>query len=361
MCYNGFVQNSIIWLSAPSRKIGSLSMIKNNTGTIRNQELIHGKLTNRKTLTMRLYDRVLSFGDFKHAVRYYNCGTQIEMQNGSIKTANFCRDRFCPMCEWRRTKKLTSQNMMVYDAIKNETAEEKDIHKKNRMIFLTLTVPNVPLSDLGSTLRNMSAGWNRFRNHRAVKKQPIIGFARKLEITYNEKTNTYHPHYHVLMTVRGWSADQKSWAHWWTVSMQSEIGLIVDIRAAYDDDTVVVDTQAGKISSSVRELSKYMAKASDVLEAVQTADDWETLRAAVGGVREVSYGGIWRDYRKKFGFVDIEKDDLTDNEVVTHSEEPIEQYEWHFWRYELVGVRYEWCAGDDILRYLHALKKPLCS
>lgn len=337
-------------------------MNKNNTGTARNQELIHGKLTNRKTLTMRLYDRVLSLGDFKHAVRYYNCGTQIEMQNGSIKTANFCRDRFCPMCEWRRTKKLTSQNMMVYDAIKNETANEKDEHKKNRMLFLTLTVPNVALDDLGQTLKNMSAGWNRFRNNRAVKRQPIVGFARKLEITYNKETHSYHPHYHVLLTVRGWAADQKDWAHWWTVSMQSQIGLIVDIRAAYDDeDGEASFKKAGSVKSSIRELSKYMAKASDVLEAVYTAEDWEILRAAVGGVREVSYGGIWREYRKKFGFVDIEKDDLTDNEVVTHSEEPIEQYEWHFWRYELVGVRYEWCAGDDFARDLYALRKLLCS
>lgn len=338
-------------------------MFDNTTSSARNQELIQGKgkLTDRKTLTMRMYDKSMGFGDYKHAVRYYNCGTQIELQNGTIKNANFCRDRFCPMCAWRRSKKLAHQNTVVYDAIKRETAQEKDLHKKNRMLFLTLTVPNVPLSALGQIVRQMSAGWNRFRNNRAVKKQPIVGFCRKFEVTYNAKTNTYHPHYHVLLTIRGWSANQQQWAHWWTAAMQSEVGLIVDIRAAYDDEQTVQDTEYGKIKSTVREISKYMAKPSDILEGVRTPEDWEQLRLALDGVREVSYGGIWRTYRKEYGYVDIDKDDLTDNDEVTNSEEPIEQWEWHFFRYELVGVRYESGVVLDFARNPYQRKKLLFS
>ena len=37
-------------------------------------------------------------------------------------------------------------------------------------------------------------------------------------------------------------------------------------------------------------------------------------RAAVFAVREMTYGGIWRVYRRELGFVDIDDDDLTDVE-----------------------------------------------
>lgn len=314
-------------------------MVKNITSEERNQELVRVKLTDRKTRTMRLYDRVKAW-DFKSASRYYNCGTQIALQNGAIKSANFCRDRLCPMCAYRRAQKMFAQNMAVYQEIKAD-------HSKYRQLFLTLTVPNVKLEDLKQTLADMSKGWNRFRNNRAVKREPIKGYAKKLEITYNEKTNTFHPHYHVMLTVDGWASRIEDFVHWWTVSMQSAVQLVCFIEAVQGD------------AKSVKEMSKYMSKSDDLEEALDTEEKWFLYRSAVFSVREMTYGGVWRDYRRQLGFVDIDDDDLCDTEKVTHSEEPIVWYEWvHAARcYVVVDIQYEWCIGDLIANDLALLRK----
>jgi len=85
-------------------------------------------------------------------------------------------------------------------------------------------------------------------------------------------------------------------------------------------------------------------------------------RAAVFAVREMTYGGIWRVYRRELGFVDIEDDDLTDVEKVTHSEEPIYWLQWQHWHecYVVVDVVYEWCLGDMIANDLALLRRKKC-
>lgn len=316
-------------------------MIKNITFDERNQ-VVTQKLTDRKTRTMQLYKRVFGW-DYKSAARYYNCGTQIAVQNGAIKSANFCRDRLCPMCSYRRAQKAYSQNMTVYRKIKED-------NPKARQIFLTLTVPNVKLWQLKKTLKDMSAGWNRFRNHRQVKKQPIIGYCRKLEITYNKDTRTYHPHYHVMLTVVGWSARIEDYVRWWSTSMQLGRQLVCFVEAVRGD------------AKSVAEMSKYMTKSDDILDALQTADEWSAYRAAIFSVRELSYGGIWRTYRRQLGYVDDpEQDDLTDTDVITHSDSPIIWMEWQHAAgyYVVVDITTEYCFGDIIANDLALLRRKI--
>ena len=213
--------------------------MNSNTKNNINQEVTE-KLSDRKTRTMMLYRRVMSF-DYKSAARYYNCGTSIALQNGMIKSANFCRDRLCPMCNFRRSQKLFSQNMAVYHKIKSE-------NPRYRQLFLTLTVPNVKLWQLKDTLKCMSDSWNRFRNHRAFKREPVVGFCKKLEITYNKEQRTYHPHYHVMLTVDGWASRIEEYVKWWSASVQLGRQLVCYIESVQGD------------AKSVAEMSKYMSK-----------------------------------------------------------------------------------------------------
>nr|DAU59098.1 MAG TPA: replication protein [Inoviridae sp.] len=318
--------------------------MNSNINNALNQEVTK-KLSDRKTRTMKLYKRVFPF-DFKSASRFYNCGTQIALQNGMIKSANFCRDRLCPMCSYRRAQKMFSQNMAVYDKIKAE-------NPGYRQLFLTLTVPNVKLWQLKDTLRKMSDSWNRLRNHRAFKREPVVGYCKKLEITYNKEQRTYHPHYHVMLTVDGWASDIRDYVSWWSASCQLGRQLVCWIEAVDGD------------ARSVSELSKYMTKSDDILESLSEEDGttseekWFMYRAAVFAVREMTYGGVWRVYRRELGFVDIEDDDLTDVEKVTHSEEPIYWLEWQHQRacYVVVDVVNEWCLGDIIANDLALLKR----
>lgn len=308
-----------------------------NSNTKNNiNQVVEKKLSDRKTRTMKLYRFVMPF-DYKSAARYYNCGTTIALQNGKIKSANFCRDRLCPMCNYRRSQKMFSQNMTVYEKIKAE-------HPEYRQLFLTLTVPNVPLWQLKETLRAMSSSWNRFRNHRAVKREPIVGYCKKLEITYNKEVHTYHPHYHVMLTVDGWASRIEDYVKWWSASVQKGRQLVCYIESVDGD------------AKSVAEMSKYMTKSDDILESLEDSEisaaeeKWFMYRAAVFAVREMTFGGIWREYRRELGYVDIEDDDLTDIEVITHSDAPIIWYEWQHAAgcYVVFDVTSEWCFGDLI-------------
>lgn len=319
-----------------------------NSNTKNNiNQVVEKKLSDRKTRTMKLYRFVMPF-DYKSAARYYNCGTTIALQNGKIKSANFCRDRLCPMCNYRRSQKMFSQNMTVYEKIKED-------HPNYRQLFLTLTVPNVPLWQLKETLRAMSSSWNRFRNHRAVKREPIVGYCKKLEITYNKEAHTYHPHYHVMLTVDGWASRIEDYVKWWSASVQKGRQLVCYIESVDGD------------AKSVAEMSKYMTKSDDILESLEDSEisaaeeKWFMYRAAVFAVREMTYGGIWREYRRELGYVDIEDDDLTDTEVITHSDAPIIWYEWQHQAglYVVVDVTSEWCFGDLIARDLKKIRDSL--
>ena len=64
--------------------------------------------------------------------------------------------------------------------------------------FTTLTIPNVKKEKLRDTVQEMTKKCtNILRVLREKRKIPVSG-VRKIEITYNDKTDTYHPHIHLL-------------------------------------------------------------------------------------------------------------------------------------------------------------------
>lgn len=95
--------------------------------------------------------------------KIWYCGTSIGLTyDGLIASANFCRNRFCPTCQWRRSVKLFRQNYECFEWIKAK-------YPGCRFVFLTLTVCNVPIDSLASRLADMSAAWNRFTQRRDFK------------------------------------------------------------------------------------------------------------------------------------------------------------------------------------------------
>src|SRR5699024_11841903 len=71
---------------------------------------------------------------------------------------------------------------------------------KKEFIFLTLTAPNVPADELNDEIKHYNQSFQRLMQRKEVK-QIVKGYARKLEITYNEEHDDYHPHFHVLIAV----------------------------------------------------------------------------------------------------------------------------------------------------------------
>lgn len=104
-------------------------------------------------------------------------------------TATYCGGRWCAVCSRIRAARAIDAYMPVV-----ETWDAPHM--------VTLTIPNIPGEDLPTALRRMAAVFESCR--RAMKRThgaPLIGI-RKIEVTYNERTKTFHPHYHVVVEGR---------------------------------------------------------------------------------------------------------------------------------------------------------------
>src|SRR5690625_6619390 len=72
----------------------------------------------------------------------------------------FCKSRFCPMCNWRRTMKHGIQTQKI-------VAEVIRQKPKARWLFLTLTVKNVyDGEELNKSLSAMAQGFRRMMQDR---------------------------------------------------------------------------------------------------------------------------------------------------------------------------------------------------
>lgn len=228
--------------------------------------------------------------------KIWYCGTSIGLTyDGLIASANFCRNRFCPTCQWRRSVKLFWQNYECFNWIKAQ-------YPGCRFIFLTLTVRNVSIDSLASRLADMSAAWNRFSQRRDFKALGLLGWLRVLEVTRNAYTSTYHPHFHAVLVVPAgcWLPDQAWWLRCWQLAARDESIMFVNLR--------VVDGS----KSSIEEVSKYVVKDSDFAGSAWVLE-FPQLYKALAHVRCFCPAGCWRDARRVLGFVDPDTDTLTDD------------------------------------------------
>nr|WP_324287276.1 protein rep [Listeria innocua] len=99
------------------------------------------------------------------------------MEKKKQHKGNTCKNRFCPICAWKKSRKdaLALSVMMAY--LKQEENKE--------FIFLTLTAPNVPAEELEDEIKDYNHSFKKLMERKEIKKI-AKGYARKLEITYNE-------------------------------------------------------------------------------------------------------------------------------------------------------------------------------
>ncbi len=73
-----------------------------------------------------------------------------------LREAHFCRVRHCPVCQWRRS--LMSQ-ARCYQSLARIGADYPDA----RLMFLTLTLRNCAIGELGEMLNRMNAAFQRMK------------------------------------------------------------------------------------------------------------------------------------------------------------------------------------------------------
>lgn len=292
------------------------------------QDEVDAKFVPKKKDALLLADVYDCLGLHGRMARVAECGSFLEYhvtpENKILHAANFCKDRLCPMCNWRRSLKIFGQVSQVMDELERQ---------QYRFLFLTLTVRNCSSEDLPATVQLLYDGWRQLYHKHKIFRRSIEGTFRSLEVTRNPKDGTYHPHLHVILAVRpdyfrcGY-IPQSEWSAMWRSCCKLDYQPIVDIRTITPNDK--------GLSGAVAEVAKYAVKSSDFLRG--SPDDmartaWDFL-TALSGRRLCSFTGVFAKIRKQLALDDIESGDLINVDGNDFRDDVA-----------YMIVRYRWAAG----------------
>lgn len=225
----------------------------------------------------------------------------------NLKAAKVCNTRLCPFCEWRRTRVWRKRLYSGLEALYGD-------QPKLRGVFLTLTVRNVPLGQLGEQIDEMNKAWGRLY-HRSFF--PTSLWFRRTEVTVSAPTGGSgyfaHPHFHVLLMVKpsyfshGY-VKQLTWQKEWMDSARLDYVPVVDVRSA-KQNSAGGSGSAGDAKGAVLEAAKYAAKATELME----------LGPAITELHHQLHRrrlyAVSKDLGKYIKAGDISPDELMDNEA----------------------------------------------
>lgn len=239
----------------------------------------------------------------RQCATHLNFGWVIEsVETGEIrlrlKEARFCRIRYCPICQWRRSKMWVAR---FYRAFPKIYADHPDL----RYVLLTLTVRNCPVEQLRATIQQMNSAWQRLIQR---KVWPAVGFVRSLEVTRSEDESA-HPHFHCLLAIpqsyfngRKYLSTAK-WAALWQEALRADYTPICDVRIVKPKQfakqrseglqNVLEPAPVDVLLSSITEVIKYAVKPSDL---AADADWLLTIVDQLRNVRAVAVGGLFKQY-----------------------------------------------------------------
>lgn len=229
--------------------------------------------------------------------------------------ANFCDYRFCPMCQWRKARKVCRE---VLGRLR--TIDEQ--HNGVALLFLTLTIKNEPLTELNRTVKHLSASFNRMQKTQQYK-DAVLGSIRAIEfLGDNTEQGECHPHFHCLLVVRK-SYFKKSdyinfeeWTNLWQRSLR------VDYRPIINVQRVKAKGKMSAIVAAALEVVKYSVTSSD-LEKL-SKEDFQELDRQTRNIRQYNYSGELKDAEPTF-------DDIEDESLWELLEE--EYYQWRNGQY----------------------------
>jgi len=229
-------------------------------------------------------------------------------------------------------------------------------------IFIGLTVRNPEMGELSNMLdvlcHGKSGAWQLLSKYFA--RRGLKDYIRTVEVTYNYKTQTWHPHIHGLFFVpkEYFSKENKNYisqaqlAEYWQKVCKLDYKPVVDIRRVYDKDKpkerINFDTDKEiSLSGAIFETAKYCVKPLRLFSNTDDdyADNTEDIRnnidikavvrelsEALHGRRLRALGGELKKIASRLKFVDDEnKKDLIHNDDNATTEAVWEEiYEYVF-------------------------------
>lgn len=225
-----------------------------------------------------------------------NCNTFLSfvtdktLEKKKLYKANPCKNRFCPICAWRKARKDALGLSLMMQYIKQK--EDK------QFIFLTLTTPNVTAEHLESEIKAYNHSFQKM-----FKRKKVIsatkGYVRKLEITYNKERDDYNPHFHVLIAVnKSYFTDKRYY-----ISQKEWLELWRDVTGISEITQVQVQKIRQNNNKELYEMAKYSGKDSDYLINQKVFD---AFYKSLKGKQVLVYSGLFKDAKKKLKNGDLD-------------------------------------------------------
>ena len=281
--------------------------MRNNRATERkNQEVLNDQTPSgrkrpwvmKKRASVKLSESFKRLGEEGKAYRVLGCGAilvfdEAVKEQKRLVSANFCRERLCPMCAWRRSLKVFSQVSDVMNLVFDENPTLVPL-------FLTLTIKNTDSEGLHSALDMIFSGWKKVFKIKVIE-NVVVGWFRALEVTRNSKNDTYHPHIHAILLVRrGYFNTQdyiktSDWVQLWRQCLQIDYDPVCDIRRIKTPKNTEMSYK------TIAEVSKYTVKDTDyiVKDTAKTDEIVSVLGKVLKGRRLYAFGGICKEAAKR--------------------------------------------------------------
>ena len=227
---------------------------------------------------------------------YLQYATDKKIENRRLFTANFCKNRYCPICSKNKSLKDAREVKIITEYLRDSNFE---------FLFATLTAPNCQQSELKEEITKYNKALVKMLKDE--KYNFIHGYIRKLEITYNNDSSsksygTFHPHFHLLIAIdksyfgRKYLSKQVWLADWRKAMADSSITQI-DIKR-------VSLGRKNNIDKSILELTKYITKD---FEFYSDVDVFENFYKGSKGKQMFAFSGIFRDAKRKLKNKELEK------------------------------------------------------
>lgn len=230
--------------------------------------------------------------------RLEQCSTYLEFRREKstrkykLINTNLCRVRLCPLCAYKRSLAVYHNTADIINYINTN-------YSRSKYLFLTLTIKNVPGAQLSNAIDDLTRGWQNMSKQKRIK-NVVLGTVRSIEITYNKRSNTFHPHLHVLLHT---TADiyagrnyisQAEFADRWRSAAGIDYQPVVDIRK--------VKYNEGR---EIAEIAKYSVKPLQWDKCSESVII--TLDDVLHKRHLLSLSGTMREAKRELKIADIEE------------------------------------------------------
>lgn len=281
---------------------------------------------------------------------------------------NNCRDRGCVLCNHKKSRVHAFQLNKILK-------KSKEKYNDLGFIFCTFTIRNI-VNDpdvLHETISQLNRAFGRMTRYSRVigkngkeidpENRIIKGSIKNVEVTYNEKTDTLHPHIHVIFAVdkelyfsKKYDnyIDHDEWVSLWRRALGVDYDPSVHIERLYSNSKGMDD-----LSSAILEVSKYETKPSAVLIGGIDLDKAMkvvySMTEGLKNTRSFSFAGILKEIKNEI-FGDRDLNDVSDDEMLNvdgQSELDLNNCQFVQYRWSSVDQDYiEVPVENDLIDYI---------